>query len=339
MPRQQAHRRIKPHGFFQHLIDERHGVEIVRFRHPAPQLGTGFVMGAGLVIRAVGQQIKRPGDGQRRGLMPRHNEELHIADQVFRRHAAAGFRVLRRQHMVKQIVGGRRGFLAARLDRLRHHAVHSADRRARDQFARPGKPFRHAQKIQQRGAAGGVEITGDGVTEGGGVKMLPPRQRHIADHIEGGGEHFRHQLGAAGAREPRHGAGGGGAHGGGQRQHIAVRKHRRHRLALPFPFRAVGIEQAFADGGTQHAPHDFGFGIVGKIVQHHPLVAGGISHHVPAAQGFAGDDGLAVGDGRNDLQHIAARRQRDLKPAEAAAMHRRGGGYEILRQGNLLAPL
>jgi len=52
-------------------------------------------------------------------------------------------------------------------------------------------------------------------------------------------------------REPFAAVFGGGAHRRGQRDHIAIGEDRCHSLALPFPFHAVGIEQAFADGGPQ----------------------------------------------------------------------------------------
>ena len=41
--------------------------------------------------------------------------------------------------------------------------MHGPDRRARQKFAGPGKPFRNAQEIQQRGAACRLEILRDGV--------------------------------------------------------------------------------------------------------------------------------------------------------------------------------
>ena len=106
-------------------------------------------------------------------------------------------------------------------------------------------------------------------------------------------------------------------------------ENRRHRLALPFPFGAIGVEQAFADGGAQHAAHDFGLGIIGEIVQHHPLHPGRVRHHVPAHQNIAGNDGLAIGVAGNDLQHIAPRDQRGFDAAETPAMHRRGDGQEL----------
>ena len=58
-------------------------------------------------------------------------------------------------------------------------------------FARSGEPLREAQEIQQRGASCGLEIMGDGVAETSAVEMIAPRQRHVANHIEGRGQHRR----------------------------------------------------------------------------------------------------------------------------------------------------
>ena len=101
MAGEKADRRVKPHGFFQHLVDEGHGGQIAGFRHPAFQLRPGFRARPILNRRAVGEQIKRPGNRQRRGFMPGHDEKLHVVDQVFRRHAPAGFGVFRRQHVIQ----------------------------------------------------------------------------------------------------------------------------------------------------------------------------------------------------------------------------------------------
>ena len=131
-----------------------------------------------------------------------------------------------------------------------------------------------------------------------------------------------------------HGAGRRGAHRRGQRHHIAMGENRRHSLALPFPFRTIGIEQAFADRGPQHAAHDFRFGIIGEIVQHHPFHARRIGHHVPADQHVAGDDGLAIGQAGNDLQHIAPGDEGGFDAAKTPPVNRRAYGNEGVAGGS-----
>ena len=157
--------------------------------------------------------------------------------------------------------------------------------------------------------------------------MLAARQRHVTDHVKCGGQHFRHHLGLAAAGcQPRRGPFGGGGHGGGQCHHVAMGEDRRHRLALPFPVGAIGIEQAVADRRPQHAAHHLGLGIIGQIVVHHPAITARIGQHVPAQQHLARHDGLAIGQCRDDLQHIAPCGQGGFQPAQDPGVDRGTNG-------------
>ena len=282
-----------------------------------PRLRTGAL----LFFRHIGQQVQRPGQRQGGGFVPCHDEELHVEDQVFGAEAVPGFRVLRGEHPRQQVVGGWIGVAAADLDGRAHHGMHHLHRTRGQQPSGAGKPFGHGKEIQQRGAAGGAEIFGYGFAERVAVEMFAARQGHVAEHVECRGQHLRDKFVSSAPRQPVACALRRRGHGRGQRQHVAMGENGRDRLALPFPVRAVGIEQAFPDGGTQHPLHDFGFGIVGQVVQHHPLHAGGIGQHVPAHHHLARYDGLVVGQGGNDLQHIAPGNHGGFDTAENAPVN------------------
>ena len=59
-----------------------------------------------------------------------------------------------------------------------------------------------------------------------------------------------------------------------------------------------------------------------------------IGHHVPTDQHVAGDDGLAIGQARNDLQHIAPGDEGRFDAAEAPPVDRRAYGDECFAVGS-----
>ena len=264
--------------------------------------------------------------------MPRDNEKLHVVDQILHRHPLSGFRILRRQHVIEEIIRQAGSLAAACLDRCGYHIVHGSYRGACQQFSRAGKPFRESEKVQQRGAARCLEVLGDGVAEGGAIEMLPPRKSDVANDVKSRGQHFRDDFSApaTGRQPPAHTLRGCG-HGRGKGYDVAVCEHGRDGLALPFPVGAIRIEQAVPDGRPQHAAHDLRLGVIGEIVQHDTFHARRVGQHMPPHQHFAGNDRLAIGQGGNDLQHVAPGDKGGFQPAEAAAVNGRSGRDKGLR--------
>ena len=337
--RQHPHRRVEPHRLVEHLLDIGHGGEVAARCGTLAQHAACLFAGALLCGGIVGQQVERPGDRQRRGLVAGDDEELHVVQQVLRRHGAPGLRILGAQHVVEQVVERARSLPAPVVDRRRDHPVHGLDRAAPEELAGAGHPDWHLEEVQQRCAAHGEEILGDRLAVEIGVEMLAPRERHVADHVEGGREHLLDQLGLTTAGgEPASGAGGGFCHHRGQRLDIAGGKDRRDGAALPAPLRALGGEQRIVHRRAQHPQHDLGFRVVANVVEKDPLHPLGALHHVPARRACgAGDDGLGVGDAGNDAQHVAPRLAHAGEHAERLCGRGDGGrnedGHGILTVG------
>ena len=117
----------------------------------------------------------------------------------------------------------------------------------------------------------------------------------------------------------------------------------RHGLTLPLPFRPVRIEQAFANGGAQHAPHDFRFRIIVLIVEQNPFEARRLGEHMPADEHVARNDRLAIGQGGNDFQRIPPGHESDFEAVQGPAMkggfdRDKGGRHFDLRNWNRPAP-
>jgi hypothetical protein len=166
--------------------------------------------------------------------------------------------------------------------------------------------------------------------------MFAPRQGNVTNHIECCRQHLADQFGTACAcLKPFAGPLRRGRHGGSQSHDIAVGEDRSHRLALPFPIGAFGIEQAVADRGPQHPLHDLGFRIVGQFVQHDLFHARRIGQHVPAHQHFPRNNRLAIGQSGNEFENIAPGRQRRFQATQPAPVDWRSDGHKWFSHGTL----
>ena len=289
--REQPDRRIEAHRLLDHLLDIGHPLEVLGAGGAVAEHGTRLGAGAGLDILVVGQQEQRPGQRQRRGLVPGDDEELHVVQQIARGHPPPGLGILGAQHVVEQVVGACRRRLAAGAPRSPAPpcGAWSAPRRAPSSVAGPRDPVRHLEEIEQRRPADGQEIAGDRRAVDIGIEVLAPRQRHLADHVEGRRQHLAHHLRtgppAAAMRAAARSA--VARHHRRKRRHVARGEDRRDGAALPAPMRALGGEEAIADRRPQHPDHHLGFRVVVDVVEKDPPQRPGPLHHVPARRAGA----------------------------------------------------
>ena len=111
---------------------------------------------------------------------------------------------------------------------------------------------------------------------------------------------------------------------------MARGEDRRDGAPLPAPVGAFRGEQAVAHGRAQHPQHDLGFRVVVDVVEVDSPQCLGALHHVPARRaGGAGDDGLGVGNGRNDVEDVAAHRAQARHDSQGLAGRRDGGRNEV----------
>jgi len=289
---------------------------------------------ARLCVPVAGQQQQRPGQRQRGGFVPGDDEELHVVQELLRGHPPAGLRVLGLQHVVQEVVGAADGAVGGAapplVDGARDHGVHGPDRAAAEDRIRPRHPGGHMQEIQHRSAPDGLEIADDRGAVGRGVEMLAARQRHIADHVEGGRQHLGHHLRLVlRGGDPRRGTLGGGGHHRRQRGDVALCEDRSHRPALPAPFLALDREQTVADRGAQHPQHELRLRVVGGVVEKDPPERPGVLHHMPAAAEPAREHRLHIGQRRDDPEHVAPRRGKRLQQRKRPGGRLDSGGQGV----------
>ena len=173
--REESHRRIEAHGLIEHLLDVGHPGKVGVLGRPVTEHGARLGMGALLRLGIVGQQVERPRDRQRRGLVARDDEELHVVQKLLRRHRAPGLGVFCLEHVIEQIVHRPGPAHPARVDGPRHHAVHRLHRRPPEKLGRAWHPRRHLEEIEERRAPHGQEVTGDCLAIDLGIEVLAAR--------------------------------------------------------------------------------------------------------------------------------------------------------------------
>ena len=269
-------------------------------------------LGAQLVLhgRIEGAEVERPAERQRGGFMARDDKGQQVVAQLVCVHPFFGLGVFAGQQQVEQ-VGNRFGAAGLPLaDGAVGNGFHVLERVRAEHPAGARHPGRDADDVKQRNPPDLRDIGVDRLVHDLAVHGPGAGKGDVADHVEGGADHFLIQVGASGA--------GGEAVAGGirRRRHdrhevrdVAVRENGRRRAPLPAPVRALCDEQAVADGRPEQVLGDVGFGIVVQLFLEDTAQAVGVHHHVPADdRGLARYDGLARRDFGNDLQQVAPRR-------------------------------
>ena len=91
--RQHPDRRVEPHRLVENGGDAGHALKVLVTARAALQCLSDLFPGAGLRRLVMGQQVECPSQRQRRRFVSRNDEELHVVQQILRRHGATAFRV------------------------------------------------------------------------------------------------------------------------------------------------------------------------------------------------------------------------------------------------------
>ena len=305
--RQKRRRRIHPQRLIHDLA--RQG-QLRNIRHgcrPVAQHGHSLGSGGGLHIRIEGAQIQRPGQRQRRRLMPGHDEGQQIVPQLCRGHLAARGRILPGQQQIQQVRHRMRTFQAALINRKVRHPFHLANPSTGKHPAQTWHPGRGADDIQKGHLGGLADIPFDGAMHRRAVKARTIRKGDIRYHLKGRGDHFGKHIDAApqtrrqSCRRPLGGAG----HHRGKRRHVAMGEHGSGGAALPLPMRALRHKQAFPDCRAKDQLGHNGFRIVFNLVAQNLPQRPRLHHHMPPLAGAARQNRCMRCNLGDQLQHIA----------------------------------
>ena len=204
-------------------------------------------LGAGAILHALIEraEIERPGEGQRRRLVPGDDEGQQVVAQFGGVHLAFCLGVDPVQQQIEQVRHPLWPADAAGLDRFIGHGLHLAHCLARHHPARARHPVGKAEDVKERDLARLGDIPVDGVMHCVGIETAIAGKCHIADHVESGAHHVLGHVHRArsGGGNPRGAALGGGGHDRGEVHHVAMRKDRCSGAPLPAPMRALGDKE------------------------------------------------------------------------------------------------
>ena len=315
--RHQSGGRVEAQRLVQDASRQRQAGHVRRLGRTVAQHGTRLGRRGLLHLGIEGAEIERPAERQGCRLMPRDHEGQQIVAQFGRGHLPAGLRVRPGHQQVQKVRHLAGSVRLSRGDRGVGHGLHPRQRPPGVDPARTRNPVGHAEHVEQRHLARRRDVGVDGPVHGGPVEPPVAGKRDIRDHVERGPRHLVQHVDGARSRlrdTVRHILRRAG-HVGGKRGDVAGREHRRRRPPLPAPMRALGHEQAFADGRTQQVLGHVGLRIVLEPVQHDMADRAGVHDHVPADAGAARHDRLGGGDLRQDAQDVPARRAQAAQDA------------------------
>ena len=262
----------------------------------ALHLGRQFFLGGGIER----QQIERPEQRGRGGLMAGEDHGRDLIAELFVGEGRAGLGIARGAHQVEQVARRRALVLAGGAALGHQHAdecVQRLRKRARAKSCGLGQ-LSGSSRSRKCGRASRSPYSITKSRKRRAVAIHPEREHGASGDLE---RHPLHRLAqvhrrVAGGLELGDGLVGRRHHVRNQRRHRARRKRRRQRAALVFPGAPFGDQQAFAEHRPQHPEAGRRARIILVIVdQHMPDRIRRVEDEAAAPEEAALDDIFFIG--------------------------------------------